>query len=133
MGINLLEYIKIWCNIQVIKYLFAYIKLSKAVRTAILLQQQHIFPQSTPPSFLIGWLNKFWDFSEFLIGWLIKLSVSTTNLNLQKGNFVYHYLGSTSIYRPLPCPFRSLMAMSCACLWAKAFPLLLILQTFLQV
>ena len=47
-----------------------------------------------------------------LIGWFIKLSFS-------RGNFVYHHLGCTSIYRPLSPPFRSLQNSRLQQFWSS--------------
>ena len=46
------------------------------------------------------------------MGWFIKLSVQTFQpliLLYRRGNFVYHHWRSTSIFRPLSYPFRSLI------------------------
>ena len=48
---------------------------------------------------------------KIVIGWFIKSSVKTFQLIIvmyRRGNFVYHHLECTSIYRPLSYPFRSL-------------------------
>ena len=63
--------------------------------------------------FLIRWLNVFGD---FLVGWFIKLSVQTFQSLIflhRRGNFVYHYWWCTSIYQPLPYPFRSVAVLLC--------------------
>ena len=65
-------------------------------------------------SFLICWLHNFADFSWISIGKFIKLSVQTslqTSLIViyRRGYFVSYHRGSTSIYRPLSYPFRSLI------------------------
>ena len=52
----------------------------------------------------LGTLKNF----DCLVNWVECSNVSTTNCNLHKGNFVYHYRGCTSIYRPLSYPLSSL-------------------------
>ena len=67
-------------------------------------------PKVLQERFLIRWLNKFGDFF-ILIGCIIKLCVLTFQpliVIYRSGNFVYHQWGFTSIYWPLPYPFRSL-------------------------
>ena len=67
--------------------------------------------------FLIRWLNDFGNFYLILIGWFINLSVQTFQqliLIYIRDNFVYHYLGCTSIYRPMSYSFRSLQLSNIA-------------------
>ena len=61
----------------------------------------------TSPQSLIFFFNNFGTCLYF--DWLVHLvecvNVSTSNCNYSVGNFVYHYLGCTSGYRPLSYPF----------------------------
>ena len=51
------------------------------------------------------WLFNFGDFYWILIGWFIKFQPPI--LIYRRFNFVYHYLGVTSIYQPLSYPFNN--------------------------
>ena len=55
--------------------------------------------------------QQIWGLFFILNGRFVKISVQTFQFLIviyKRGNFVNHYVGCTSIYRPLSYPFRSL-------------------------
>ena len=60
-------------------------------------------------SFLIRWLN---NFGNFLIVWFIKMNFQTFQpliVIFRKDNYMCSHWECLSVYRPLSCPFRSLI------------------------
>ena len=68
---------------------------------------QTLLPKVSLQHYLIRWLKNLATFDFFLVP-----ICQPIILIYRRGNFVYHHLGCTSIYRPLSYPTRSLTNIS---------------------